>query len=145
MDATFGGGLVVLELALFLSQLEHGVVRDKGGEMVLGRDRWIHSEQKSENHWRAIISQERVVVESPCVVTGSDDPRSMMIPPKRRRVVSFHVVWIISFESNSEGYENPGFGCCSRYELHIFCFCSACVFVQRRVRCLHDGFLAILL
>lgn len=29
MDATFGGGLVVLELALFLSQLEQGVVRDK--------------------------------------------------------------------------------------------------------------------
>lgn len=41
MDATFGGGLVVLELALFLSQLEQGVVRDKGGEMVLDRDRWI--------------------------------------------------------------------------------------------------------
>lgn len=67
MDATFGGGLVVLELALFLSQLEQGVVRDKGGEMVLDRDRWIHSEQKNKNHWRA-ISQECVVVKAPVLL-----------------------------------------------------------------------------
>lgn len=97
MDATFGGGLVVLELALFLSQLEWGVVRDKGGEMVLDRDRWIHSEQKSKNHWRT-ISQECVVVESPCVVTGSDNPRSMMIPPKG--VALFLFMWFGSSVSN---------------------------------------------
>lgn len=44
------------------------------------------------------FSRECVVVESPCVVTGSGDPRSMMIPPKG--VVLFLSMWFGSSVSN---------------------------------------------
>lgn len=54
-----------------------------------------------------------------------DDP-----PPKRRRVVSFYVAWIISFESNSEGYENPGFGCCPGMN-YIFLFLFSLALLPR--------------
>lgn len=108
MDAAFGG-LVVLELAcsrLYWNRLWCVTRRGDG----LDYDRFLERRKTQSSASR--LPGVCVVVENPCVVAGSDDPRSMMIPPKRRRVVSFYVVWIISFESNSEGYENPGFGCC---------------------------------
>lgn len=66
--------------------------------MGLDIDGWIHSERiKTKNHWRP-ISQECAVVERPCVVAGSNDPRSMMIPPKG--VVLFLSMWFGSSVSN---------------------------------------------